>query len=115
MISRTVAVIHCRRLGAATDVSVTVIALLAPRIAVDVITILFPEAWNFAVEKLDAPHPLRALPKIQVGHEKPRRPAMLRIEGFTVEFGRNHRLAVEQILRRHIRRIATVAMQQHER
>src|SRR4051812_1513614 len=75
--SRTSAVIHCRRFGrAAGSASIAGIALLKPRIAIDVITELFPEAGPVIAGEFQAAHPFGALPEIQMRHQQPSRTAM---------------------------------------
>ena len=54
-------------------------------------------------------HPLRALPEVEVRHEQPRRTAVLGVERLAVELERDPGLAVEQVLERHVGRVAAVA------
>src|SRR5689334_3167229 len=48
-------------------------ALLAPRIAIHVVAAQFPEAGFVALGELQAVHPLRRFPEIEMRHEKARR------------------------------------------
>src|SRR6478735_8744370 len=57
--------------------SVTGEALLAPGIAIDVIAAELPEACLVALDELQAAHPFRRLPEIEMWHEQPRRSAMV--------------------------------------
>src|SRR3990170_416534 len=57
--------------------SIAAVALFKPRVAAIVVAETFPEAWLVALEQAQAAHPLGALPEIQMGHDQPRRPAML--------------------------------------
>jgi hypothetical protein len=43
-----------------------------------------PETWLVAVEQFQAPHPLRALPEVQVRHEQASRAAVLGFERLAV-------------------------------
>ena len=57
--------------------SVTPISLLTPRITVVVVAGALPEALLILAQQLDFPHPLRALPQVQVRYEQPGWPAVL--------------------------------------
>src|SRR6476620_3761464 len=57
--------------------SVTSEALLAPGIAIDVIAAELPEAGLVVFGELQADHPFRRLPEIEMRHEEPRRSAMV--------------------------------------
>src|SRR5919199_5957250 len=54
------------------------IALLPPGIAVVVVAVALPEPGPVAAEKLEAAHPLGALPEVQVRHEQAEWPTVLR-------------------------------------
>src|SRR5690349_1937310 len=47
------------------------IPLFAPRIAANVVTILFPEPGMFVAQEFQSAHPLRALPEIEARHHQP--------------------------------------------
>src|SRR5918997_1834783 len=51
---------------------VSPVALLAPGVAVVVVAQGLPEAGDVVGGELQPPHPLRALPEVQVRHQKPR-------------------------------------------
>src|SRR5690348_1288943 len=53
------------------------IAFFFPWIAAIVIAVLFPKARPVARDEFDALHPFRALPEIELRHDRPHRPAML--------------------------------------
>src|SRR6266550_4395556 len=53
------------------------VPLFLPGIAPHVITVLLPESRQVLIEQLEASHPFRALPKIEMWHEQPCRPAVL--------------------------------------
>src|SRR6476619_8260233 len=74
--------------------SVTGEALLAPGIAVDVIAAELPEAGLVSFRELQAAHPFRRLPEIEMRHEEPRRPAMVGRQRLAVVAERDHRLAL---------------------
>src|SRR5580658_2938539 len=57
--------------------SVAGVALLLPRVTVVVIAVGLPEARHVMIEQLEPPHPLGALPEVQVRDEQPRRAAVL--------------------------------------
>ena len=54
------------------------IPLLGPRVAVQVVAVLLPEAGVVALLQDERPDPLRALPEVQMRHDQPRRAAVLR-------------------------------------
>src|SRR5690349_13308278 len=60
-----------------TASGVALVALLTPWISAVVIAKLLPESLLVARQELQAAHPLRALPEIEMRHEEPRRSAML--------------------------------------
>src|SRR5215468_12759790 len=59
---------------------VTVVPLLAPRVAVVVIAVRFPESGLIAIDETQLSHPLRALPEVEVRYEEPRGAAVLGLE-----------------------------------
>src|SRR5262245_62306995 len=66
--------------------TVTVVALLAPRVAVVVIAERFPESGLVAIHEAQLPDPLRALPEVQMVHEEPCGAAVLGRERYAVVF-----------------------------
>src|SRR5215207_6479188 len=101
----TLASRHARRFGG----SVTLVALLAPRVAAVVVAELLPEPRLVAFEQREAAQPLRALPEVQVRDEQPRRPTMLGVQRRAVVVEGDPRLAAGDVLERQIGRVAAVA------
>src|SRR3954452_17111853 len=62
------------------EISVAVIALLPPRVAVVVVAGGLPEPRSVLDEELESSDPLGALPEVQVRDEEPGRPAVLGVE-----------------------------------
>src|SRR5207249_3576453 len=56
------------------------VPLLAPRVAVVVVAECLPEAGLVLLRQAQSPHPLGALPEIEMGNEHPCRPAVLRLQ-----------------------------------
>src|SRR5271166_2077947 len=54
--------------GGASSISVALVALLEPRVAVVVVAVDLPEARLVVVQQTQPGHPLRALPEVQVRH-----------------------------------------------
>ena len=52
------------------------VPLFLPRVTVDVITVHLPEAGPLVSHQLDAAHPLRALPEVQVRYHPTQRPSL---------------------------------------
>src|SRR5688572_26704256 len=73
--------------------SIIPVPLLAERVAVVVVAERFPETGLVLVHESKAPHPLRALPEVEVRHEEAGGPAVLRIERFAVVAERDPSLA----------------------
>src|SRR5215471_18728358 len=93
--------------------SVAPVPLLAPWVPVIVIAEALPEAWLVLQPEGDAADPLGALPQVQVRHEQPGRPAVLRRELLAVVAEGDPRLPVHQIFERQVGRIAAIGV--HER
>src|ERR671917_1124633 len=68
-------------LGRLISTSVPPVALLAPGVAVVVVTQRLPEAGYVVGSELQPPHPLGALPEIQVRHQQTRRSSVLWLQG----------------------------------
>src|SRR5271170_7208627 len=77
--------------------SVSLVALLTPRISVVVISERLPETRLVVIEKLETPYPFGALPKIQVRNKQPGRPTMFGGELLTVELKGDPGLPVAQV------------------
>ena len=56
------------------------VALLGPGIASHVIPVLLPEPGIVLLQELEPTQPFRALPEVEVRHQKAHRPAVLRRE-----------------------------------
>ena len=65
------------------------------------------------VEQAQAGDPLGALPEVQVGHEQPGRATVLRIERLSVVGESDPRLAVGDVFKREIGRVAAVTEGDH--
>src|SRR5205807_8936018 len=89
--------------------SVALVALLEPRVSVVVVAVALPEARLVLGAELDSPHPLRALPEVELRDEQPRPPAVLGLERLAVVGVGDPRLAAGDVLQREIRRVAAVA------
>src|ERR687897_1552084 len=89
--------------------SVTPVALLTPWVAVVVVADALPEAGLVLVAEPQAPHPLGALPEIQVRDQQPRRTAVFGLEILALETERHPGLAVQQVLQRQVGRVPTIA------
>src|SRR5687767_9195016 len=91
LIATTSAIDHARRRGWPADesVSVTLVTLLPPRIAINVIARLLPEARLVLVDEAQAPDPFGALPEIEMRHQEPRRSAMRGRERQALIMGRD--------------------------
>src|ERR1700675_3792387 len=98
-------------------VSVTGEALLAPRVAIDVIAAQLPEARLLLPRKLQAAHPFRRLPEIEMRHQQPGRPAMVglkRLPRIVERVERDHGLAADEVGEWHIGGVAVEGMGKHE-
>src|SRR5579862_3583065 len=93
--------------------SVRIKSLLSKRIAINVISILLPEPRRILLHKFQSPHPLHALPRIQLRHHQPHRIPMLRRQRLSVMPQRKKRRRMHQILERHIRRITLLGQHHH--
>src|SRR5215212_3451825 len=70
--------------GCTATASVAPVALLAPGVPVVVVAQGLPEAGDVVGGELQAPHPLGALPEVQVRHQQPRRAAVLGLQGLSI-------------------------------
>src|SRR5439155_1468790 len=107
--STTVAVSHFPGRGAGPGWSVTLVALLEPRVAVVVVAVAFPEPRLVVILELQAGDPFRALPEVQVRHQQPGRAPVLDRQGVSLVVPDNPRLAAGHVLQREVRRVARVA------
>src|SRR5581483_3661002 len=110
--SMTRATCHSSRAGGASGIAL--IPLLTPRIPAIVIAELLPKPRLIARHEPKATHPLRALPEIEMRHEQPRGPAMLRRQRRAPESERDPSLAIAHIVERQVGRVSTVAERHHE-
>src|SRR5262249_39708060 len=109
-ISRTVATCQVSRGAGAPAVSIAVIALFFPRVAVDVIAERFPEAWPILVDELQPLHPLRAFPEVEMRDQQPCRASMRRKDRQAVVACRDHGLAAHEIGDWNVGRIASMGV-----
>src|SRR5437868_12905467 len=93
----------------ATPQSVAPVPLFQPRVAENVIAVGLPETRLVLVLQPEAAHPLRALPEVEVRHQQPRRPAVLRLERLAVVVVGDPCLAIRDVLERQVRRVTPVA------
>src|SRR4029077_4717603 len=107
-ISRTLA--RCQASRREGTASITVIALLLPRIAVDVIAERLPEARLICVHETNPLHPLGAFPEIKMRHEQPGRTAVRRKDRQALVSGRDHGLAADEIGDGKVRRVAAMGV-----
>src|SRR5258708_19183273 len=82
--------------------SVAPVPLLAPRVAVHVIPVRLPESGLILVMESQSLDPLGALPKIEMGHQQPRRAAVFGLQRLPAVLVRHPRLAVTQGLERKV-------------
>src|SRR5882724_7395039 len=85
---------------------VAVVALLTPRVAVVVIPERFPESGLIAIHQAQLPHPLGALPEVEVRNEEARRATVLGRERRAVVFHRYPCLATGDVGERQVGRVA---------
>ncbi len=106
----------CHRLGggvAPAIASVTLVALLQPRIAAIVIAVPFPEPGFVVVEKLKARHPLGALPEVEVRDEQPCRTSVVGWERLPVDLPRDPGLSTGHVGQRKVGGVAGVRAGEH--
>ena len=72
-----------------------------------------PEAGLVLVEQPEPPDPLDALPEVQVGHEQPSRPPVLRLQVGAVAGERHPGLTVDDVGERKVRRVVTLCEGDH--
>src|SRR5262249_34890767 len=89
--------------------SVTVVPLLFPGVAVDVVAVRLPEAGPVGVHEAQPAHPLGRLPEVEVRHEEARRAAVLRGERLAVVFVGDQALVAAKIGDRDVGGVAAVA------
>src|SRR5262245_596960 len=94
--------------------SVTLVALLTPGVSAVVVAELLPESRLVALEQQQPPHPLRALPEVQVRYQQPRGSAVLGGQRPAVVAPHDPRLGAGDVLERQVRRVAPVAERQRE-
>src|SRR5216684_5041486 len=112
-------VARCQRSGArpsgiAESASVTGEALLAPWVAVHVVAPEFPETRLVLRRELNAVHPFRRFPEIQMRHEQSGRSTVFRRERLAGKAQRDHRLRIDEIRGRHVGRIAVEGVYEGE-
>src|SRR5262249_13431640 len=95
-----------RLLGARASRGRSAIALLLPRIGMVVIAARFPIAGLIGRTESNAIEPLRALPKIEIRHERAHRRTMRARERGAVELVRDEHVRERCLVVTHVRRIA---------
>src|SRR5258708_23331141 len=95
--SRTSASCHSSRRAGMAAVSITVISLLFPRIAVIVIAQRLPETTFILFHEAQSPHPFGAFPKVKMRHEQPGWTTMRRQNRQALISARDHALAANEI------------------
>jgi hypothetical protein len=88
--------------------SVARVPLLSPWIAVDVVAVGLPEPGLVVIHQPQTPHPLRALPEIQVRNEEPSGASVLGLERRAAIGEGDLRLPVEQVFEPEIRGVVAV-------
>src|SRR5262245_32474424 len=109
-ISRTSASCHSSRRTGATAVSITVISLLFPGVAIVVIAQRLPEAALILFHESQSAHPFSTFPKVKMRHEQPRWTTMRWQNRQALVSSRDHALAANQIGDRDICHVTTVAV-----
>src|SRR5258708_35190658 len=94
--SRTSASCHSSRRPGTAAVSITVISLLFPGVAVIVIAQRLPEAAFIHFHEAQSPHPFGAFPEVEMRHEQPGRTAMRWQNLQALVSGRDHALAANE-------------------
>src|SRR5262249_35414069 len=84
------------------------ITLLPPWIPINVVAETFPKAGFVLVHQRNTPHPLGALPQIQMWDKKPCRSAVFRCKIFVVKTERDPRLPVPEVLQGQVSSVFTV-------
>src|SRR5689334_4401739 len=102
--SRTSASCHTSRRAGTAAVSITVVSLLFPRIAVIVIAQRLPETAFIPFHEAQSPQPFGAFPEVEMRHEQPGRAAMHRQKRQALVAGRDHALATHEIRDGKVRR-----------
>src|SRR5207248_7125817 len=82
----------------------TTVTLLCPRIPPHVISVLLPESRQVVLQQLEPTHPLRALPEVEMRHEQPRGPAVLRRQPLTAPAEGDQVLGPVQVREGQVRR-----------
>src|SRR4029077_6220564 len=82
------------------------VPLLAPWIAVHVVSIRLPEAGLVVLDEAQPAHPFGALPEVEVGHQQAGRPPMLGMQRLAVELERDPGLAPGDVLERQVGGVA---------
>src|SRR5262249_40780766 len=111
----TVAASHCMVMvsEAGDAASVTLIALLEPRVATVVVAVALPEPLLVVVEQAQTADPLGALPEVQVRHQEPGRAAVLTSQRASVDIPHDSGLTVGDVGERQVRGVAGVAEGEH--
>src|SRR5687768_15436782 len=87
--------------------------LFAPRVAVHVVAVLFPEAGGVGRAELDAADPLGRLPQVQAGDEAAQGPAVVRLKVLSLPLVREDAVVGDELLQRQVRREPGLAVAHH--
>src|SRR5438034_10760091 len=102
--------------GAQNDTRVrSGVALLFPRIAADVVTVLLPEARAVLRDELEATQPLGALPEVDVRHDQAAGAAVLGRQLLTTVLVGEEDVVAPQVAEEDVRRVTAVAVRDHRR
>src|SRR5262245_28030563 len=108
--ARTAARCHSSRRDNTAGPSITVVPLFLPGVAVAVVAERFPETTLVVIHEAQSPHPLGALPEVQMRHKQPGWTAMHGVKGCALVTRRDSALAVDEVLDRKVCRVTPVAM-----
>src|SRR5690606_18733987 len=90
------------------------VALFLERITSQVVAVHLPEAWLVLVHELQATHPLRGLPEVQVRHHQAHWPAVLASQYLAVVVCREQVLRANEVVQEQVCRVAAVSVD-HDR
>src|SRR5579864_1207377 len=90
------------------------VAFFVPGIAAIVIAAFFPKPGAIRGDELDPLNPFRALPEIQLRHDRAHRPAMLAWQGLALPGVREKYVVIIEISERKVRRVIVIGMKHDE-
>ena len=97
-------------MGRARDPQPLAEPLLAPRVRVVVVAVALPEAQLVVGQELQAPDPLRPFPEVLLGHDQPKRIAVVRGERLAVVGVGEEDVVVVQHRQRHVGGVALLGV-----